>query len=232
MTGAGCLGPIPWPPWRRWWRVRRRLSAREDRTASVGFAPPPTTLAEGVRVAGSRWTLESSVEAAQGDVGLEPSDVRTWTGGYRPVTLAMWALALRVIRRTGTIAVETVKKSRPLPPQASPRAAFKARRGLASCGACPNGGGCDGGAGGSGPPRSAPCWPGRRGVGNTSVSPKTTTRSVGRHALGQWRPTYFVTTVVLSVVLFCGRVATSIFGRDGITELGGAQITAILQRWA
>jgi SRSO17 transposase len=85
-----------------------------------------------VRVAGSRWTVESSVEAAKGEVGLDQAEVRSWTGWDRHVTRAMWALALLVIMRAGTIAVETLKKSRPLPQGASPLAAVKARRGLAS----------------------------------------------------------------------------------------------------
>jgi SRSO17 transposase len=120
------------PTWRRWLLVRRSLSALEDLTAYVVFAPQPTTLEEVVRVAGSRWTVESSFEAAKGEVGLDQYEVRNWTGWYRHVTLAMWALALLVIMRAGTIAVETLKKSRPLPQVASPLAAFKARRGLAS----------------------------------------------------------------------------------------------------
>jgi SRSO17 transposase len=120
------------PTWRRWLLVRRRLSALEDLTAYVVFAPQPTMLEEVVRVAGSRWTVESSFEAAKGEVGLDQYEVRNWTGWYRHVTLAMWALALLVIMRAGTIAVEALKKSRPLPQVASPLAAFKAQRGLAS----------------------------------------------------------------------------------------------------
>jgi hypothetical protein len=44
----------------------------------------------------------------------------------------MWALALLTVMRAGTIAVEMLKKSLPSPTPASPLAAFKARRGLAS----------------------------------------------------------------------------------------------------
>ena len=120
------------PAWRRWWLVRRRLSEPTELTAYVVFAPPPTTLEEVVRVAGSRWTVESGFEEAKGEVGLDQYEVRSWTAWYRHITLAMWALALLVIMRAGTIAVETFKKSRPLPQVVSPLAAFKARRGLAS----------------------------------------------------------------------------------------------------
>ena len=120
------------PTWRRWLLVRRSLSEPTDLTAYVVFAPPPTTLEEVVRVAGSRWTVESSFEAAKGEVGLDQYEVRSWTAWYRHITLAMWALALLTVMRAGTIAVEALKKSRRPSPEASPLAAFKARRGLAS----------------------------------------------------------------------------------------------------
>jgi SRSO17 transposase len=83
-------------------------------------------------VAGSRWTVESGFEEAKGEVGLDQYEVRSWTGWYRHITLAMWALALLTVLRAGTIAVEAFKKSLPPPQVTSPLAAFQARRGLAS----------------------------------------------------------------------------------------------------
>lgn len=120
------------PGWHRWLLVRRRLSAPMELTAYVVFAPHATPLQEVVRVAGSRWTVESGFEEAKGAVGLDQYEVRSWTAWYRHITLAMWALALLIVMRAGTIAVEAFKKSLPLPQVASPLAAFKARRGLAS----------------------------------------------------------------------------------------------------
>jgi SRSO17 transposase len=120
------------PAWRRWLLVRRSLSEPTELTAYVVFAPPPTTLEEVVRVAGSRWTVESSFEAAKGEVGLDQYEVRSWTAWYRHITLAMWALALLTVMRAGTLAVEALKKSLRAPQETSPLAAFKARRGLAS----------------------------------------------------------------------------------------------------
>jgi SRSO17 transposase len=67
------------PAWRRWLLVRRSLSEPTELTAYMVLAPPPTTLAEVVRVAGSRWTVESRFEAAQGEVGLDQYEVRSWT---------------------------------------------------------------------------------------------------------------------------------------------------------
>jgi SRSO17 transposase len=120
------------PTWRRWLLVRRSLSAPADLTAYVVFAPQPTTLEDVVRVAGSRWTVESGFEVAKGEVGLDQYEVRTWRGWYRHITLVMWALALLTVMRAGTIAVDMLKKSLPSPTLASPLAAFKAQRGLAS----------------------------------------------------------------------------------------------------
>jgi SRSO17 transposase len=119
------------PGWCRWLLVRRSLTTPMELTAYVVFAPQAATLPEVVGVAGSRWTIESGVEEAKGEVGLDQYEVRSWTAWYRHITRAMWALALLTVMRAGTIAVEALKKS--LPPQtASPLGAFKARRGLAS----------------------------------------------------------------------------------------------------
>lgn len=93
------------PGWRRWRLGRRRVSTPTERQASVVLAPQATTLEAVGRVAGSRWTIESGVEAATGDVGLDHDAVRTGTGWSRPSTLAMGALALLTSRRAGMIAV-------------------------------------------------------------------------------------------------------------------------------
>jgi SRSO17 transposase len=39
------------------------------------YAPAATTLAERVRVTGTRWTIESLFEAAKGEVGLDEYEV-------------------------------------------------------------------------------------------------------------------------------------------------------------
>jgi hypothetical protein len=120
------------PDWHRWLLVRRRVSDPTDLTASVVLAPQETTWEAVVRVAGPRWTIEQLFEAAKGEGGLDHDEVRSWTGWYRQMTLALWALALLTVMRAGTIAVERLKKRLPPPQVASPLAAFKARRGLAS----------------------------------------------------------------------------------------------------
>lgn len=84
----------------RWCLVRRSLRDPKDLQAYVAFAPEGTALAELVRVAGRRWTIEVAFEAAKGEVGLDQYEVRSWTGWQRHMTLALFAQALlTVVRR-------------------------------------------------------------------------------------------------------------------------------------
>jgi len=111
-AGDGAKGPR-WYDWyrlplvpplqegfERWCLVRRSLSDPDDLQAYVVFAPAGTPLANLVRVAGSRWTIEVAFEAAKGAVGLDQYEVRSWTGWQRHMTLALFAQAvLTVVRR-------------------------------------------------------------------------------------------------------------------------------------
>jgi SRSO17 transposase len=118
--------------WRRWLLVRRSVSGPMEQRAYVVFAPQDTTLEEVVQVAGTRWVIEQLFEAAKGEVGLDHYEVRSYTGWYRHMTLAMWALALLVVLRAGAIAVEAFKKNLLPAPKPGSLAVFKAHRGLGS----------------------------------------------------------------------------------------------------
>jgi SRSO17 transposase len=120
------------PGWCRWLLVRRCINDPRELQAYVVFAPQDTSLEEAVRVAGTRWTIESCFEAGKSEVGLDHYEVRSWTGWYRHITLAMWALALLTVLRAGAMAVAALKKSLPPPQHPSSLAAFKASRGLRS----------------------------------------------------------------------------------------------------
>jgi SRSO17 transposase len=82
--------------------IRRPLDAPHDpkKLASyLSFAPVGTLFETLLAVAGRRWTIEESVEAAKGEVGLDHYEVRHYHGWYRHITLAMLALAyLAVVR--------------------------------------------------------------------------------------------------------------------------------------
>lgn len=118
--------------WKRWILVRRSISDPTDVTAYVVFAPAACTLAQQVEVAGRRWTVEESIQTAKGEVGLDHYEVRSWTGWYRHITLALWAQAfLNVVRKEMGEAAGLPKGGAP-GGRPSSLARFKAQRGLRS----------------------------------------------------------------------------------------------------
>jgi SRSO17 transposase len=68
-------------------------------------------------VSGTRWTIENCLEAAKDEVGLDHDEVRSRTGWYRHITLAMWALALLTILRESNRRGGIQKKSLARPEQ-------------------------------------------------------------------------------------------------------------------
>ncbi len=88
------------PGWEKGLLVRRSITEPEKMTFYLTLAPDGTALADLVRVAGTRWTIEACFEAAKGEVGLDQYEVRSWTGWHRHVTLAMLAHAyLAAVRK-------------------------------------------------------------------------------------------------------------------------------------
>jgi SRSO17 transposase len=88
-----------------WWKallIRRRLGDGEL-TFYLTCAPEGTTLADLARVAGARWTIESSFEMAKQEVGLDQYEVRSWTGWHRHITLALLAFAFLTVVRQAAI---------------------------------------------------------------------------------------------------------------------------------
>jgi SRSO17 transposase len=82
--------------------IRRPLNAPDDPKKLayyLTFAPQGALVETLVAVAGRRWAIEESLEAAKGEVGLDHYEVRHYHGWYRHITLAMLALAyLAVVR--------------------------------------------------------------------------------------------------------------------------------------
>jgi SRSO17 transposase len=113
-AGAGSKGPrlyewLRWPlddpplaGWKRWLLLRRSLTDPTQVTPYACFAPADTALETLVKVAGTRWTIESGFESTTQEVGLDESEVRTYQGWYRHLTLACLAHAfLTVLRAYG-----------------------------------------------------------------------------------------------------------------------------------
>jgi hypothetical protein len=110
-AGDGAKGPrlydwacVPFRGAREGWQkallLRRSLERPTEVTFYLTLAPEGTPLATLVRIAGTRWTIETCFEEAKGEVGLDEYEVRSWTGWYRHVTLAMLAHAyLALVRR-------------------------------------------------------------------------------------------------------------------------------------
>jgi SRSO17 transposase len=95
----------------RWILIRRSLADPSKRAYYRAAGPATTTLADLVRVAGSRWKIEEGLEEAKGEVGLDQYEVRGFRAWYRFVTLALLAHALLVVLREKAHAQE--KKAQP-----------------------------------------------------------------------------------------------------------------------
>lgn len=92
--------------------LRRSLSDPSKRAYYRVAGPTTLTLAEVVRIAGRRWTIEEAIEEAKGEVGLDQYEVRTYRAWYRFMTLALFAHAvLAVVRHRAR-----EKKARTSPP--------------------------------------------------------------------------------------------------------------------
>ena len=82
-----------------WLLIRRNLSDPGKRAYYRVSGPASTTLAQAVRVAGRRWSIEEGLEEAKGEVGLDQYEVRGYRAWYRHVTLALLAHAVLVVTR-------------------------------------------------------------------------------------------------------------------------------------
>lgn len=111
--GDGAKGPrfydwaavrlnCPVEGWERWALGRRAINDPEERVHYLAFVPVGTALEDVVRVAGQRWTIEQAFEEAKGEVGLDEYEVRSWTGWYRHITLALLAHAFLASIRAAT----------------------------------------------------------------------------------------------------------------------------------
>ena len=124
------LSEPPERSWKRWLLIRRSVSDPSELTGYIAFARAGTSLVEMVRVAGTRWTVEESIQTARAEVGLDHYEVRSWTGWYRHITLAMWASAFLSVIRNQSGAEVAPKKGMHKQLERSSLAAFKASRRL------------------------------------------------------------------------------------------------------
>jgi hypothetical protein len=64
-------------------------------------------------VAGTRWCIEESFQAAKGQVGLDHYQVRHWIAWHRHITLAMLALAFLAALAADATPSRTTQPNRP-----------------------------------------------------------------------------------------------------------------------
>ena len=81
--------------------ARRSLTPDAKGELELAFftchAPPGTTLAELVAVAGARWAIESCFQAAKNETGLDHYQARRYGAWYRHITLSMLAHAFLAV---------------------------------------------------------------------------------------------------------------------------------------
>ena len=146
--------------------VRRHPQRLEELAYYLVYTPDSTPLDEIVRAAGARWTIEETFKLAKGQVGLDQYEVRSWSGWYRHVTLALLALVALTIgagQKRGRARLPT-PRARSTSRSRSPRSAGSSS---ASSGASP-----------SPRPPSRRSSPGPAGGAATRRSPKPATESV------------------------------------------------------
>ena len=87
----------------------RRNDATGEHAYLRCYSPRPTTLHTLVTIAGQRWRIEESFQAAKGLTGLDQHQVRRWRSWHRWTTLAMLAHAFLAV------ATATERDTQPTP---------------------------------------------------------------------------------------------------------------------
>jgi SRSO17 transposase len=92
------IRPLREPGVGHWLLARRSLDDGEV-AYYLCYGPADTTVAELVRIAGTRWTVECCFQQAKGEAGLDHYEVRRYDAWYRHITLAMLAHAFLAVMR-------------------------------------------------------------------------------------------------------------------------------------
>jgi SRSO17 transposase len=84
----------------RWLLMRRTIEDPVELAYYLAYGPKETPVEELIQIAGRRWSIEDSFEAAKGEVGLDEYEVRKWEGWHRHITLCLLAYAYLVVLRS------------------------------------------------------------------------------------------------------------------------------------
>jgi SRSO17 transposase len=99
--------------------VRRSITKPSELAYYICHNRTPVPLAELVRVAGSRWSVEETFQFAKNDTGLDHYQVRRYDAWYRHITLSMLAAAFLAV----TAHTEQLHDQKGMP-QAAPSSSF------------------------------------------------------------------------------------------------------------
>jgi len=108
LWGRFRIRPLNEPTRGYWLLVRRSLTDPTELAYYVCYGPASATLADLVRVAGVRWSIEEGFERAKDDVGLDQYEVRRYGAWYRHITLALLAHAFLAVTRAEAAAHQQV----------------------------------------------------------------------------------------------------------------------------
>ena len=84
----------------RWLLLRRNIDDPSELAYYLAYGPKGTPPEELIQVAGRRWSIEDSFEAAKGEVGLDEYEVRKWEAWHRHITLCLLAHAYLAVLRS------------------------------------------------------------------------------------------------------------------------------------
>jgi SRSO17 transposase len=84
----------------RWLLVRRNIDDPSELAYYLAYGPKGTPPEELIQIAGRRWAIEDSFEAAKGEVGLDEYEVRKWEPWHRHITLCLLAHAYLAVLRS------------------------------------------------------------------------------------------------------------------------------------
>jgi SRSO17 transposase len=74
-----------------WLMLRRRLDGAKEVKYFLSNAPASCPLAALVRVSGLRWPVETALEEAKGELGMDHYETRTWRGWHHHMTQTLLA---------------------------------------------------------------------------------------------------------------------------------------------
>jgi SRSO17 transposase len=79
--------------------IRRSIADPDEVTYFLAHARQPTPAAVLIRIAGTRWKIEENNEQGKDLIGIDQTQVRTWTAWHHTITACMFAHAFLAAQR-------------------------------------------------------------------------------------------------------------------------------------